>query len=88
MAPHNQFRTLTDREREVLLRVAEGKKNSDISKELCIEVGTVEQHLDHIYHKLGISRQANSPRTTAAMYALQGGLMTSEYTKEFLHSTK
>jgi DNA-binding CsgD family transcriptional regulator len=45
---------LTDREREVLLLVREGKTNSQIARELWIAHGTVRKHLEHIYRKLGV----------------------------------
>jgi DNA-binding CsgD family transcriptional regulator len=45
---------LTDREREVLMLVREGKTNSQIAHELWIAHGTVRKHLEHIYRKLGV----------------------------------
>jgi DNA-binding CsgD family transcriptional regulator len=45
---------LTDREREVLMLVREGKTNSQIARELWIAHGTVRTHLEHIYRKLGV----------------------------------
>ena len=51
--------TLTNQERSVLALV-----------ELCISIRTVENHLYHIFDKLGVSS-----RTEAALYALQTGLL-------------
>jgi DNA-binding CsgD family transcriptional regulator len=45
---------LTDREREVLMLVREGKTNSQIASELWIAHGTVRKHLEHIFRKLGV----------------------------------
>ena len=45
---------LTDREREILVLVREGKTNSQIARELWIAHGTVRKHLEHIYRKLGV----------------------------------
>jgi DNA-binding CsgD family transcriptional regulator len=45
---------LTDRERDVLTLVREGKTNSQIARELWIAHGTVRKHLEHIYRKLGV----------------------------------
>jgi DNA-binding NarL/FixJ family response regulator len=45
--------TLTPREREVLLLLAEGKSNKEVASALTISVMTVETHRAHIMHKLG-----------------------------------
>jgi DNA-binding NarL/FixJ family response regulator len=45
--------TLTPREREVLLLLAEGKSNKEVASALMISVMTVETHRSHIMHKLG-----------------------------------
>jgi DNA-binding CsgD family transcriptional regulator len=57
---------LTGREREVLALVAEGRRNAEIARELCISGATVENHLHNIFSKLGCST-----RTEAAVYALR-----------------
>ena len=41
---------LTNREWDVLALVAEGKKNSQIARRLCITENTVEQHLKKVYN--------------------------------------
>lgn len=46
--------TLTPRERQVALLVAEGLSNREIAQRLCIAVKTVENHLTIIYSKLGV----------------------------------
>jgi two-component system, NarL family, response regulator LiaR len=61
---------LTDREVDVLKRVAQGYSNGDISKMLGISERTVGNHIGSILRKL---RLAN--RTQAALYALQRGLV-------------
>lgn len=45
---------LTPREREVVLKVSEGKKNSEIAAELGIGKRTIEVHRTNIYSKLGV----------------------------------
>ena len=45
---------ITDREREIILKVMQGKSNADIAKELFISLATVKTHLHNIYHKFGI----------------------------------
>ena len=55
---------LTDRENEILKLIADGLTNRQISCNLSISESTVENHIHHIYEKLGISN-----RVQAATYA-------------------
>lgn len=52
--------TLTHRERQILRLIAHGLRNRDISGELSISESTVENHIHHIYAKLGISNRAQA----------------------------
>jgi len=45
---------ITDREREIILKVMQGKSNADIAGELFISLATVKTHLHNIYTKIGI----------------------------------
>jgi DNA-binding CsgD family transcriptional regulator len=45
---------ITERERELILRVMQGKSNADIARELFISLPTVKTHLHNIYQKLGV----------------------------------
>lgn len=56
---------LTDREREVLALVADGRTNRDIGDVLFIEARTVEKHVEHIRAKL----HARSRAEAAARWA-------------------
>ena len=47
-------RALSDREREVLALVDEGKTNAEIADVLGIAPTTVRTHLEHIYRKLDV----------------------------------
>jgi len=49
---------LSDRERDVLALVAEGRSNQEIAASLYLSVRTVERHLSNIYAKLRISGKA------------------------------
>lgn len=49
---------LTDRELEVLQRVAQGERNKEIAFHLQITERTVKAHLASIYHKLGVDSRA------------------------------
>ncbi|MGH9222289.1 MAG: helix-turn-helix domain-containing protein, partial [Acidimicrobiales bacterium] len=53
-APEDPSR-LTDAERRVALRAAEGLSNADIARALYLSVHTVESHLKRVYAKLGIA---------------------------------
>lgn len=45
---------ITDREREIILKVVQGKSNADIASELFISLATVKTHLHNIYKKIGV----------------------------------
>jgi two-component system nitrate/nitrite response regulator NarL len=47
--------SLTDRERQVIVLIAEGLKNRQIAERLFISPTTVTHHLSSIYSKLGVS---------------------------------
>lgn len=50
----DSYDLLTDREREILQLVAEGKTNKDVAGLLNISLTTVETHRTHILQKLGL----------------------------------
>ena len=50
--------TLSDREREVMRFVAEGRRNAEIADALVLSPRTVERHLSNVYAKLGIEGKA------------------------------
>jgi DNA-binding CsgD family transcriptional regulator len=56
---------VTQREREVLERLAAGKTDREIGEILGMSPRTVQKHLQHIYEKLGVET-----RTAAVMRAL------------------
>jgi two-component system, NarL family, nitrate/nitrite response regulator NarL len=62
---------LTDREREVLVLVAGGLSNKEVSTQLDVGVRTVETHRERIMRKLGIHSIAGLTR-----FALAKGLIT------------
>jgi DNA-binding NarL/FixJ family response regulator len=55
---------LTDRQREVLLKIAQGKPNKVIARELGLSDSTVKTHVNNIFNALDISNR------TQAVYAL------------------
>lgn len=62
---------LSEREREVLILLAQGLSNKEIAQRLYLSVRTVEGHLANIYGKLGVHS-----RTEAALYAVRQGWLT------------
>lgn len=64
----HQIETLTDREQDVLRRLAEGMTNKDIAQSLFLSVRTIEAHLRNIYGKLDVNN-----RTEAVLWAVQHG---------------
>lgn len=63
---------LTDREREVLLLIAEGKSNKEIGEELHISVKTVKTHVSNLLMKCEVE-----DRTQLAIYAHRKGWVRS-----------
>jgi DNA-binding NarL/FixJ family response regulator len=61
--------TLTDREREVLSLVAEGRSNAAVAAELWMTGRTVETHVRHIFAKLGLLDSDNDHRRVLAVLA-------------------
>ena len=45
---------ITGRERDIILKVSEGKSNADIARDLVVSIATVKTHLHNIYAKLGV----------------------------------
>ena len=65
------YGSLSNREREVLLHLAEGLSNQEITRRLSISQSTLQTHRAHILDKLGL-------RTTADLikYAIHHGLVS------------
>ena len=68
--PHEAVDPLTDREREVLVLVAQGRANKEIGKHLGISERTARTHVSNILGKLALNS-----RTQAALYAVREGLV-------------
>jgi len=62
---------LSERELEVLRRVAKGRSNKEIAAEMHISQATVKTHLIHIYRKLDVN-----DRTSAVTVALERGVIS------------
>ena len=63
---------LTPRESHLAVALAEGRTVSDVARETGRSVNTVRWHLQHIYTKLGLSRQAELVRAVLALAGVAG----------------
>jgi DNA-binding NarL/FixJ family response regulator len=70
LAEHFSGDGLSEREVEVLQRIAEGDRNRDIGKHLSISEETVKAHIKHILDKLGAK-----DRTQAVAIAIRRGVI-------------
>jgi NarL family two-component system response regulator LiaR len=66
----NPFGELSEREREVLLLVAQGLSNAEIAERLTLSEKTVKGHVSNVLGKLHLA-----DRTQAAVFAWREGLM-------------
>jgi DNA-binding NarL/FixJ family response regulator len=67
--PASRLDELTEREREVLTLIAEGRSNKGICDRLFLSPKTVEAHVKHIFVKLGIDESADDHRRVLAALA-------------------
>ena len=67
--PRGPLDHLTDREREVLMLMAEGHSNQGISDGLTLSPRTVERHIAHIFDKLGLAESEAYHRRVLAVLA-------------------
>jgi DNA-binding NarL/FixJ family response regulator len=66
----SQVGRLSDRERAVLVLIADGLSNADIAKRIHVSVGTVKDHVSALLTKLGVGS-----RVQAALVAQRAGLL-------------
>jgi DNA-binding NarL/FixJ family response regulator len=68
-SPPQAFSELTEREREILDLIAQGRSNVEIAKNLSISLKTVRNHVSNIYNKMQVT-----DRVQAAIRAREAGL--------------
>jgi HD-GYP domain-containing protein (c-di-GMP phosphodiesterase class II) len=69
---------LTTREIEVLRLLGRGLSNKQIAERLVVARKTVDNHVEHIYAKIGVSNRAR-----ASLFAVRHGLMSPAEDREF-----
>jgi DNA-binding NarL/FixJ family response regulator len=69
-ATADPYDTLTDREKQVLKLVAEGRSNKEVAELLGISVKTAMSHREHVMEKLGVHN-----RTELVRFALRKGVI-------------
>lgn len=67
------YNGLTEREKQVLKLIADGRTSSEIADILCISVNTVQTHRDHIYKKLKLHNPVELTK-----YAIRKGLVHAD----------
>jgi DNA-binding NarL/FixJ family response regulator len=60
---------LTEREREVLSEMAQGKNNAAIAASLFLTERAVEKHINSLFHKLGLTEETEGHRRVLAVLA-------------------
>ena len=65
----NPLAALTERERDVLALMAEGRSNSAIADRLTVTLKTVESHIANIFSKLGLHGEQDDHRRVLAVLA-------------------
>ena len=66
---HSPLAELTEREREVLSHMAQGKNNAAIAEALFLTERAVEKHINSLFHKLGLTEEPNVHRRVMAVLA-------------------
>ncbi|MFA5780608.1 MAG: LuxR C-terminal-related transcriptional regulator [Elusimicrobiota bacterium] len=63
------MRSLSEKEKLILVRIVEGKGNKEIAKDLSVSENTIKVEMRFLFSKLGVKN-----RTQAAVYAVKNNL--------------
>ena len=66
---HSPLAQLSEREREVLEQMAQGKNNAAIAKSLFLTERAIEKHINSLFHKLDLSEEIDVHRRVMAVLA-------------------
>jgi DNA-binding NarL/FixJ family response regulator len=66
---HSPLANVTERERDVLDQMAQGKNNASIAKALFLTERAVEKHINSLFHKLGLTEEPEVHRRVMAVLA-------------------
>jgi serine/threonine-protein kinase PknK len=58
--------TLTTREAQIMILIAEGHSSKEVADKLTISKRTIDCHLDHVYSKLGVKNRVQAMREIVA----------------------
>lgn len=64
-----RWESLTEREREVLKLVADGRRSKEIAEVLCVTEKTIEKHISNVLNKLALNS-----RTEAVLWVVRSGM--------------
>ncbi len=78
----NNINFLTQKEKQVLALIIEGKSNPEIAESLSISTHTVKAHIESIYRKLGVHNKVQ-----AAVYAILNNI-PEEYSPKIFQKKK
>ena len=68
-ARRSPLHALSDREREVLSLMAQGRSNGAIAERLVVSIKTIESHIASIFGKLNLHDEADDHRRVLAVLA-------------------
>src|SRR5207302_6267745 len=66
---HSPLARLTEREREVLEQMAQGKNNAAIARSLFLTERAIEKHINSLFHKLDLTEETDVHRRVMAVLA-------------------
>ena len=72
------YRSLSNREKDVLDLMAKAYDNREIAERLCIAAQTVKNHITAIYFKLGVEGRLDAMKSANQVPEIRGGLLNQQ----------